>query len=132
MQKYQFPNCVIMSGFRRSGHIWYVVYLLTSVLGGDMQNWIRPILAFSTLVTPPATCDAFKSNTSPSTSCVSSTVPLWTINEVLVRSSLTAHPSLVITLISLRSTLVATAGSITLNIASTVIGASWCEYCDTT
>ena len=26
----------------------------------------------------------------------------------------------------------ATAGSITLNIASTVIGASWCEYCDTT
>ena len=50
--------------------------LLTSVLGGEMQNWMSPIFAFSTRVTPPARWEAFWSRTSPSTSSVSSTVPL--------------------------------------------------------
>ena len=50
----------------------------------------------------------------------------------MAHGRLMAHPSFVMTLISLRSTLVATAGSMTFKIASTVIGASWCEYCETT
>jgi len=57
---------------------------------------------------------------------------MWANNDMMARGRLTAYPSFVMTLISLRSTLVATAGSMTFRIASTVIGASWLEYCDTT
>ena len=63
------------------------------LLGGDMQNWIRPVFAFSTLVTPSAACDAFKSNTSPSTSSVSSTVPC----EPLIKCQ--EHHHLLLTLV---------------------------------
>ena len=49
--------------------------LLTSVLGGEMQNWIRPILAFSILCGPPLP-ETDLSNTIPSINSVSSTVPL--------------------------------------------------------
>ena len=41
-----------------------------------MQNWMSPILAFSVRDTPPARWDTFCSSTRPSTSSVSSTVPL--------------------------------------------------------
>ncbi len=46
-----------------------------SDLGGEMQNWMRPILAFSMRVGPPAALAAFWSNTMPSTISLSSTVP---------------------------------------------------------
>jgi hypothetical protein len=49
-------------------------YKLTSVLGGDMQNCMSPILAFSTFLGPFTFAD-FCVNTSPSTNSVSSTVP---------------------------------------------------------
>lgn len=49
---------------------------LTSVLGGEMQNCISPIFAFSTWDIPPAKWLIFCSRTRPSTSSVSSTVPL--------------------------------------------------------
>ena len=49
---------------------------LTSVFGGEIQNWIRPIFAFSTLFGPPAP-EVLLVNTSPSINSVSSTVPLW-------------------------------------------------------
>jgi hypothetical protein len=52
----------------------YVRYELTSVFGGDMQNCISPIFAFSTLLGPFTFAD-FCVNTSPSTNSVSSTVP---------------------------------------------------------
>ena len=42
-----------------------------------MQNWMKAILAFSTLLGPPA-APARLVNTSPLISSVSSTVPLWT------------------------------------------------------
>ena len=41
-----------------------------------MQNWMSPIFAFSVRDTPPARWDTFCSSTRPSTSSVSSTVPL--------------------------------------------------------
>lgn len=44
-------------------------------MGGDTQNWMRPILAFSTLVTPPKPA-LLCLNSSPSMSSTSSTVPL--------------------------------------------------------
>ena len=53
---------------------------LTSVFGGEMQNWIKPTLAFSALLGPPAP-PARLVNTSPLISSVSSTVPLWTVQE---------------------------------------------------
>ena len=43
-----------------------------------------------------------------------------------------SHPSFLMTFMSLRSTLVAVAGSMTFNTASTESGASWLEYWDTT
>jgi hypothetical protein len=49
-------------------------YKLTSVFGGDMQNCMSPILAFSTLLGPFTFAD-FCVNTSPSINSVSSTVP---------------------------------------------------------
>lgn len=49
--------------------------VLTSVLGGEIQNWMRPTLAFSTLFGPPAP-EVLEVNTRPSINSVSSTVPL--------------------------------------------------------
>jgi hypothetical protein len=43
-----------------------------------------------------------------------------------------SYPNFLITLISLRSTLVEVAGSITFNTASTEIGDNTLEYCETT
>ena len=61
---------------RNSGvHPYFLCHQLTSVLGGDIQNWMRPILAFSTLVGAPAPT-AFWVKTRPSTNSVSSKVPL--------------------------------------------------------
>lgn len=48
--------------------------LLTSVFGGDIQNWISPILAFSIFL-GPFTFEDFWVNTRPSINLVSSTVP---------------------------------------------------------
>jgi len=53
-----------------------LIVQLTSVFGEDKQNWMRPILAFSTLVT--LVFAAFWVRTSPSTSSQSSIVPLET------------------------------------------------------
>ena len=53
--------------------------LLTSVLGADKQNWISPILAFSTLVMPEFA--TFCVRTRPSTSSQSSIVPLGKNNQ---------------------------------------------------
>ena len=53
-----------------------VLAVLTSVFGGDMQNWMSPIFAFSVRDTPPAWWATLCSSTRPSTSSVSSTVPL--------------------------------------------------------
>lgn len=47
---------------------------LTSVFGGEMQNWMRPIFAFSMRFGPLMLQD-FCVNTIPSMSSVSSTVP---------------------------------------------------------
>lgn len=87
----------------------------TSVLGGEMQNWMRPILAFSTFLGPFTPAD-FWVNTNPSTNSVSSTVP----------------PSFSITLISFRSTVVGLCGSTTLRTASTAMGARRLDCWDTT
>lgn len=116
------------------------MFRLTSVLGGDKQNWIRPILAFSTrLALLLATLWV---RTRPSTSSQSSMVPLKTRsdNKPLKHKLLTkvkpqvdwTHPSFLMILTSWRSTLVAVAGSITRMTASTLMGASRLEYCDTT
>lgn len=53
---------------------------LTSVLGGEIQNCMRPIFAFSILFGPPAP-EVFWSNTNPSMSSVSSTVPLYVMGN---------------------------------------------------
>mmetsp|Transcript_14034 Transcript_14034/g.47391 ORF Transcript_14034/g.47391 Transcript_14034/m.47391 type:complete len:233 (+) Transcript_14034:967-1665(+) len=79
-----------------------------SVLGAERQNWMSPILAFSTRVGPPAVRLAPRSSTSPCTISVSSTVP----------------PTCFTTFTSRRSTLVATAGSMTERTASTAMGDS--------
>jgi len=52
----------------------YTTMLLTSVFGGDIQNWISPILAFSIFL-GPFTFEDFCVNTRPSINLVSSTVP---------------------------------------------------------
>ena len=78
-----------------------------SVLGGDTQNWMNPILAFSTFL-GPLMLAAFCSNTIPSTSSVSSTVP----------------PIFLMIFMSLRLTLFSLEGSITFSTASTAMGLS--------
>mmetsp|Transcript_15172 Transcript_15172/g.41426 ORF Transcript_15172/g.41426 Transcript_15172/m.41426 type:complete len:239 (-) Transcript_15172:274-990(-) len=87
-----------------------------SVLGGEMQNWINAILAFSTLVGPPAALEDFRSSTRPSTISVSSMVP----------------PDLRRILMSFRSTMSGLASSLILSTESTAIGARMLEYCATT
>mmetsp|Transcript_16168 Transcript_16168/g.39095 ORF Transcript_16168/g.39095 Transcript_16168/m.39095 type:complete len:243 (+) Transcript_16168:1121-1849(+) len=88
-----------------------------SVFGGDRQNWISPIFAFCTREGPPAVFTTFWVITSPSISSQSSMVP----------------PSLLATLISLRSTLSCLALSVTsLRTASTARGASISEFWATT
>lgn len=54
-------------------------FWLTSVLGGDKQNWIRPILAFSTRLT--LLLATLWVRTRPSTSSQSSMVPLKTRSD---------------------------------------------------
>mmetsp|Transcript_82216 Transcript_82216/g.233071 ORF Transcript_82216/g.233071 Transcript_82216/m.233071 type:complete len:281 (-) Transcript_82216:7-849(-) len=90
--------------------------LSMSVLGADRQNWMSPIRAFATRVGPPAALDTFWVSTRPSTSSVSSVVP----------------PSFFTSRMSLRSTFVAVFGSMILSTASTAIGASSSEFCETT
>jgi len=87
-----------------------------SVLGGEMQNWIIAIFAFSTLVGPPAALLDFKSSTRPSTISVSSMVP----------------PDLRRILMSFRSTMSGLSGSLILSTESTAMGANTLEYCATT
>mmetsp|Transcript_5574 Transcript_5574/g.18892 ORF Transcript_5574/g.18892 Transcript_5574/m.18892 type:complete len:266 (-) Transcript_5574:7-804(-) len=87
-----------------------------SVLGGDRQNWMSPILAWGTRVGPPAALTACWVNTRPSTSSVSSIVP----------------PTFFTMATSRRSTLVEVAGSITRRMASTAMGASTAAFCETT
>mmetsp|Transcript_5125 Transcript_5125/g.13160 ORF Transcript_5125/g.13160 Transcript_5125/m.13160 type:complete len:250 (+) Transcript_5125:495-1244(+) len=83
-----------------------------SVFGAERQNWMRPILAFSTRLGAPETLLLFFLKTSPSTSSVSSTVPptCWTTR-----------------MFSLISTLLAVSGLITRSVASTAIGERICE-----
>lgn len=118
-------------------------------MGGDRQNWMRPIFAFSTRDTPEFT--TFCVSTSPSTSSQSSMVPLERGNGILPQNTkhgtaafrgldgkvhrcsvASAHPSFFTMRMSLRSTLVAVAGSMTFITASTLMGASRLEYWDTT
>ena len=78
---------------------------------------MRPILASSILVGPPAKWEAFLSTkTSPSINSESSIVP----------------PSFVATWILFKSAFVAVSLSMILRIESTAIGASKSEWCDTT
>merc|ERR1719318_446276 len=90
-------------------------WLSMSVLGGETQNWMNPILAFSHFL-GPLILAAFCSNTNPSTSSVSSTVP----------------PGFLIILISLRLTLFSLTGSTILRTASTAMGESSALFWDTT
>ncbi len=118
----------------------------TFVLGAESWNCMRPILAFSTLVGPPAVWTAFLANTKPSTSSVSSIVPpsFFTICFYIIRSWCQCINSLNLafyhigfrscldTFISFKSTFVAVLGSITRRTASTASGAIKLECCDTT
>lgn len=87
----------------------------TSVFGGEMQNWMRPILAFSTLL-GPFTLQDFWVKTKPSINSVSSTVP----------------PNFLITLMSFKLTALSFPGSVTFKTAYTAIGANKLEYWETT
>jgi hypothetical protein len=87
----------------------------TSGFGGESWNWIKPILAFSILVGPPAFLMTGWLRTNPSTSSVSSIVP----------------PTFFTIRISFKSTFSAVAGTITLITASTAIGANNDEYWET-
>ena len=53
---------------------------------------------------------------------------LYNQNKVIFADIAQTHPNFLMTLISLRSTLVAVAGSMTVSTASTDRGASWLEY----
>mmetsp|Transcript_13083 Transcript_13083/g.52187 ORF Transcript_13083/g.52187 Transcript_13083/m.52187 type:complete len:257 (-) Transcript_13083:119-889(-) len=85
-------------------------------LGEERQNWMRPILAFSTRAGPLARCTAPWAKIRPLTSFVSSIVP----------------PSFFVMRMSFSSTLVAVAGSITCRTESTASGASSAAFWDTT
>jgi hypothetical protein len=86
----------------------------TSGLGEESWNWIRPILAFSILVGPPALFMTGWFNANPSINSVSSIVP----------------PTFLTSRISLKSTLdeVGVTSRVT---AETAIGARVEEYCET-
>ena len=99
-----------------------------------MQNWIKAILAFSTRVGAPKPI-VFWSRTRPSTSSVSSIVPLRKQNNWILRSIeniFVSYPSFLTTRISRKSTLVSTTGLITLSTAWTAIGARRCVCWETT
>jgi hypothetical protein len=85
-------------------------------LGGERQNCIKAIFALVMRVGPPAECAVPCGKTRPLTSSVSSIVP----------------PSLLTTLMLLKSTSVAVAGSITSKTALTAMGAKRGAFCDTT
>jgi len=89
--------------------------VITSGFGGDNWNWTKAILAFSTLVGPPALLIAFWVKIKPSHNSVSSIVP----------------PTFLTRRISRKSTLFSIFGSITLVTASTAIGANKLEYWET-
>lgn len=91
------------------GSVW-----LTSGFGDDSWNWIKPILAFSILVGPPALFMTGWFSASPSISSVSSIVP----------------PTFLTSLISRKSTLeeVGVTRRVT---AETAMGARVDEYCET-